>query len=246
MPNSTTPVITIIQPTLNSGKTLENSIKSVVGQSYKYIEYIIIDGGSSDNTLGIIQKYKSKISYWQSVEDDGIYDAMNIGLLNSSGDWLYFLGGDDSLYNETVLEEIYPYLNKNDHIIYGDSYWTEQKRKYDGKFNWYKLINKNICHQSIFYPKKVFDKYNYNLEYPVLADWELNIKLWSDRAFKFRYVNKCISNFNDFSIGKTKSIIHGKNFENDKELIIKNAFMYRLYIQYIVNSFKSYILKLLK
>jgi len=239
------PIISIIQPTFNNGNALEKSIISVLNQSYNGIEYNIIDGGSNKTTIDIISKYDSKISFWVSEPDNGIYDALNKGIEKAKGDWLYFLGGDDYLYNDSIIEKIIPFLKDPNCITYGNSYWVKQKRFYDREFQWHKLINKNICHQSIFYPKKVFLKYRYNIRYPILADWDLNIKLWSDRNYYFKYVDLCICNFNDSNEGKTRIMGQDINFQIDQEKIISNAFGKKIFIRNIINIIKSLILKLL-
>lgn len=96
--------ISIITVSYNAAKTIEQTIQSVVNQTYDNIEYIIIDGGSTDGTVDIIKKYEDKIAYWVSEPDKGIYDAMNKGILKASGEYIYFLGADDWLYNESVME----------------------------------------------------------------------------------------------------------------------------------------------
>ena len=95
--------ISIVTVTLNSEKTLERTIKSVLGQNYSDVEYIIIDGGSTDGTLNIIEKYKDKISKVISEKDNGLYDAMNKGIKLSTGDIVGILNSDDFFYNEEVL-----------------------------------------------------------------------------------------------------------------------------------------------
>ena len=95
---NTPPLITIITVAYNAVKDIENTILSVLNQTYPNIEYIIIDGGSTDGTLDIIKKYEDKISYWVSEPDKGIYDAMNKGIVKANGDYLFFLGADDKEY----------------------------------------------------------------------------------------------------------------------------------------------------
>ena len=97
------PLISIITAVLNGDKTLERTIQSVIDQDYKNIEYIIIDGGSTDGTLDIIKKYDHAIDYWMSEPDEGIYDAFNKGIQISSGEWIYFLGADDYFVDQNVL-----------------------------------------------------------------------------------------------------------------------------------------------
>lgn len=95
--------ISIITVSYNAAVTIEQTILSVIRQDYPNIEYIIIDGGSTDGTIDIIRKYEDKIAYWVSEPDQGIYDAMNKGIRRATGDYLYFLGADDWLKDEKVL-----------------------------------------------------------------------------------------------------------------------------------------------
>ena len=96
------PLITIITVVYNGEKFFEKTIQSIINQSYKNIEYIIVDGGSTDHSIEIIKKYENKIDYWVSENDEGIYDAMNKGIILSKGDYIGFVNSDDYLYNETL------------------------------------------------------------------------------------------------------------------------------------------------
>lgn len=240
------PKISIIQPTLNVGPQLNESILSILRQSYNNIEYIIIDGESTDQTMDLVRNYNDKISILVSEKDNGIYDAMNKGAKLSTGNWILFLGGDDLLYNDTIIEETVSYLLNPNLIYYGNCYWKYQNRVYDGTFEWHKLINKNICHQSILYPRKVFENHLFNLKYPVLADWDLNIKLWSQGIFRFKYIDKVITIFNDGYHGKTKKISNDINFKKDKQKIINRAFRNKIFIRKIYQMLKSYSFMLLQ
>ena len=90
-------VITIITATFNADSWVENLIKSVIPQLTNKVEFIIIDGNSTDNTISLIQKYKEYIAYWCSESDNGIYDAWNKGIRKATGEWIMFLGADDLL-----------------------------------------------------------------------------------------------------------------------------------------------------
>ncbi len=100
------PLITVITAVFNARKTLEATIQSVLGQTYGSIEYIVIDGGSTDGTLEIIRKYEHDIGYWLSEPDKGVYDAMNKGILASTGSWLNFLNANDVFADQSTVEDI--------------------------------------------------------------------------------------------------------------------------------------------
>jgi glycosyltransferase involved in cell wall biosynthesis len=202
------PLITIITVVRNGEKTLENTILSVIGQDYINLEYIIIDGLSNDGTLDIIKKYEDKIDYWISEPDKGIYDAMNKGINLATGEWILFLGSDDLLvvnFNEIVL------YFKSDLIYYGNVLLMNSKKIIGGKYSAFKLVTRNIPHQAIFYPKKIFLRFKYDINYPVLADYYLNILCW--HYFKFQYINIIISKFNEFGLSSYKN---DKNFIQEK------------------------------
>jgi len=120
MSDSNKPKISIITITYNAVSVLEETILSVINQTYDNIEYIIIDGGSTDGTFDIIKKYEDKIDYWVSESDRGIYDAMNKGIDQATGEWILFLNSGDLLYKNNTIDNVF----KNQYsvgLIYGDS-----------------------------------------------------------------------------------------------------------------------------
>ena len=122
MANQSTPLITIIIAVYNASKTLQQSIDSIVNQTYSRIELIVVDGGSRDGTVDLLRLNQHKITYWVSEPDDGIYSAWNKGLVKSNGDWICFLGADDYFWNNQVLEHMVQNLAaipKNIQIAYG-------------------------------------------------------------------------------------------------------------------------------
>ena len=189
------PLISIVTVVLNGAQTLEKSMQSVFQQKFNDYEYIVIDGGSSDGTLEILQKYDRHITYWLSEPDKGVYDAMNKAIKIAQGEWIYFLGADD--YLTCDLGEIAEYLKDKQTIYYGDVYRPIINRRYDGPFSPYKLASRNICQQSIFYPESVWKKYSFNLKYPVLADYELNMRCFADPDIKMQYMPVTIAVFHD-------------------------------------------------
>lgn len=205
--NIAPPLVSVICAVFNGGATIEESIKSVINQTYSNIEYVIIDGGSKDNTLDIINKYEHKIAYFVSEPDKGIYDAMNKGIQAARGEWLFFLGCDDYVHDENVFHNIFKnttLVSFND-IVYGDVLLQHANRRYDGEYNSQKVMWQNICHQSIFYNKSVFKKFGlFSLEFPMLADWEFNIRWFSDKQIRRKYVDLVITIYNECgSSGKT-------------------------------------------
>lgn len=115
------PKISIITVCYNASQIIENTILSVINQTYTNIEYIIIDGGSKDGTVDIIKKYNNKIAYWISEPDKGLYDAMNKGIDVATGDWIFFINSGDYFYSEVVLSTIFANKYYNSDIIYGNA-----------------------------------------------------------------------------------------------------------------------------
>lgn len=117
--------ISVITVVYNGAKTIEKTIKSVLGQSYRNMEYIIIDGHSTDGTQQLVTKYIDSIAYFVSEKDTGIYDAMNKGIECATGDYIIFINSDDSLA-ENALEQGARYLCDTVDILYGDIYTVQE------------------------------------------------------------------------------------------------------------------------
>lgn len=214
-------ILTIIIPTYNSGGTLGVALKSIINQTVKDIEILIIDGLSTDNTLGIVENHKLEFPNITiiSEKDKGIYDAINKGVLMAKGTWLYFMGSDDSLYESTTIEQ---FLNckklKDNEIVYGNVYSTRFNGSYDGLFTYSKLINQNICHQAIFFRKSVFIKIGkFNLKYKVYADWDHNIRWFFSSKISKIYINQIVANYAD---GGFSSIQIDEVFKRDKDFLL--------------------------
>jgi len=195
------PLLTIIMPTYNSASTLDVALESIINQTFQNIEVLIIDGLSSDDTIEIAKKYQLEFPQIKIISevDKGIYDAMNKGIGIAKGEWVYFIGSDDSLYETTTFEKILQHDQiKNIDIIYGDVYSSSLNGIYDGEFTFSKIITKNICHQAIFFKINVFKKIgNYNIKYKALADWDHNIRWFFYSGVSKVYTNQIIANYAD-------------------------------------------------
>ena len=222
------PLVSIVTVVRNGEKYLEQTIESILNQTYENIEYIIIDGASTDGTLNIIRKYDDHIAYWISEPDGGIYYAMNKGVGIATGEWIYFLGSDDVILN--VLHEITVNFIDEKTTYYGDVYMPKRHKLYDGEFTSYKLMLRNICHQAIFYPKKVFKKYLFQTKYKIYADYYLNVLCFRDSEYNFEYIPKVVAIFNEVEgLSATGEDIA---FQKDKIMVYKKQFPYYLYLFY--------------
>lgn len=191
------PKISVITVVYNGARTLEATIESVVMQTYFNLEYIIVDGGSTDETLSIIKKYEGQITRWVSEKDEGIYDAMNKGIDLAGGDYIVFMGADDVFLNkETVANVFAQEAARQADLVYGNVISDSFVGEYDGVFDFPKLLDRNICHQAIFYRKPLFQQLGkYNKKYRALADWEFNIRCFLQPGIRLQFVNQVVAKF---------------------------------------------------
>jgi glycosyltransferase involved in cell wall biosynthesis len=195
--------LSVVIPTFNSELTIEKCLESLVCQTFQDFEICIIDAASSDETVGRVNQFRPKFQNIRilSESDRGTYDAMNKGIDLAKGEWVYFIGSDDEMYDENVFSDVFKVIpEKKCGIVYGNVYvngdtsWAKDGQIYDGEFTIEHLLESNICHQSIFYRKTLFDKLGkYNLAYSICADWELNIRFFPRTSFK--YIDKIIAKF---------------------------------------------------
>jgi glycosyltransferase involved in cell wall biosynthesis len=227
------PRVTIITVTYNAGNFLQACIDSVASQAFQNIEHIIFDGGSTDNTLEILQS-NPQISYWRSEPDQGIYNAMNKAIRHAKGDWLLFLGADDTLL--PGFSELARLLTDHQCVYYGESQWLHMI--HGGPFTPYRLAKFNICHQNIFYPKSVFDHYHYQEDYKVSADYHLNILLFTDHRFRFEFHPILVS---IYAAGGFSTQNTDLSFNKDRDKIVKENFGRLIYLRYKLRQFRHFI-----
>lgn len=199
----TNPVVTIITVVRNGMTTLEACLASVAPHSSPAIEHVVIDGGSTDGTVDIIRKHQDTLRFWTSEPDQGIYDAMNKGVREARGNWILFLGCDDEL--SLIFPSVIPLLKDKDTIYYGNAYWRKSRRTYDGPFPPSKLARTNICQQAILYPRSALFKHPFNLRYRYQADWEVNMRCFSDPGITFQYIPLTLSTYNDATGASTSN-----------------------------------------
>lgn len=211
------PLISVVTVVYNGAETLEQTIRSVLGQTYCNVEYVIIDGGSTDGTLDIIRKYEDKIDWWQSGPDGGIYDAMNKGISLATGDFLIFLGADDVLLHPSTLGRCARRMTDTCANYYGDAYFSRSRIIYDYKFSALKLCVMNICHQSVFYSSERLKDRQFDTGYPIYADWKMNIELWSAAPFTYIPETVCV-----FSEEGSSSRGDGEFLRDQKKIIRRN------------------------
>jgi glycosyltransferase involved in cell wall biosynthesis len=220
------PKISIITVVLNGEQFIDDYLQNVLGFLNADVELIMVDGNSTDKTIDRIQQHSHAIDYWCSEPDAGIYDAMNKAIKLAKGQWLYFMGIDDRLLDG--FSEIATLLTDPHTIYYGNvmSYGKLMARVYDAYF----LTKLNICHQAIFYPTSVFNKYQYNTRYLVYADYYLNLQCWHDPEFTFAHCDKLVAAFPG---GGFSTYTRDLQFEQDRDWLFKTFLGPRVYYRYI-------------
>ena len=183
----------------NNARNIERTIKSVLNQTYKKIEYIVIDGASTDGTLEIIQKYTAQISKIVSEPDRGIYDAMNKGLALATGDYVLFMNSGDEIYDDTTVEEVFDTEAGAD-IYYGetemfnDNWESLGRRRHEApeNFDWTSFkFGMNISHQAIYIRRSILVPYDLKYKYSSDIDWIIKAaKKASSIVNVHRYVAK--------------------------------------------------------
>lgn len=191
------PLFSIIIPSYNSEKVIGKAIESVLSQTFSRFEILILDGCSSDATEMIVQAYDDHRIKFFSEPDRGIYDAMNKGVKKAIGEWVYFMGSDDTLFSKDTLERMVSFFDDNE-VVYGNVSSSRFGGLYDGEFVGDKILKQNICHQAIFFKKIIFKKVgNFDLKYKAHADWDHNLKWFFSKDVKKQYVNVTIADYAD-------------------------------------------------
>lgn len=190
-----TPTISVITVSYNTAASLEQTIQSVLGQSQVAVEYIVVDGGSTDGTAEILDRYRQRLAHCICEPDRGVYDAMNKGIALATGDWLFFIGADDLLADSQTFSQIWNYLADRQinwpdlDLIYGDvRYLADQRlvRNYHSRFDASLYIKNRLHHQGAFYRRSTLGNWRYDPALRAFADYELNLKLYLAQARSVR------------------------------------------------------------
>lgn len=191
------PKISIIAPTFNAEGNISSFLASIASQTFKDFELLIVDGGSTDKTIDKIWLHGKGIGHISVISepDLGVYDAMNKGMHLARGEWIYFLGTDDTFRSESTLEDISPELDDASDLIYGKSHNVAKGRVTYGQTSLSSLFLNNICHQSIFY-RRSFAEWigDYDLKYRICSDWDYNIRCFA-ASKNIKYIDKIICNY---------------------------------------------------
>lgn len=184
--NHPTPTFSIITVTYNAEKVLEETIQSVISQTYRHIEYIIVDGASVDGTLSLVEKYRAQIDKVVSEPDKGLYDAMNKAIYLATGDYLCFLNAGDCFHEDHTLQQMVYTLRRNDlpDVLYGETaivdtngHFLRMRRLSAPETLTWKDFRKGmlVCHQAFFPRRTLVEPYNLHYRYSADFDWCIRI-----------------------------------------------------------------------
>lgn len=191
-------LVSIITVSYNAAKTIEQTIRSVINQTYDSIEYIIIDGGSTDGTVDIIKKYEDQITYWVSEPDKGIYDAMNKGIAHAKGDIIGIINSDD-WYELDAVEQVVKHYKEGERVYYGGlkSYQENGTTFVTPATDSLSRLKRGMVvnHPSMFVNREVYERYGaFSLDYRIAADWDFTLKVYM-KGVPFVKIDKILANF---------------------------------------------------
>lgn len=225
--------ITVITICRNAENVIEKTIKSVLAQDYMNIEYIIVDGASTDNTIKIIKEYAKDSSIrYISEKDGGIYNAMNKGVRMSTGDYIIFENAGDIFKDKKVISDVVLCMKK----IVADIYYGNCIKIIDGEKIVLKLDKGKLkallkgsmpCHQSIFASKKLLEKYPFDESYTIRSDFDWLLKCKKSRA-RFCYINRIICVFDGNGLSMRRSKKRKLDIETQRSVQTHFPFLYRL------------------
>ena len=207
------PLISVVTICYNAKNDLEKTILSVLSQTYQDIEYIIIDGGSTDGTVDIIHKYSERLFYWISEPDKGIYDAMNKGMDRATGSWIIFMNAGDTFCDNEVIKNIFGYNDLSDYsVIYGDCYVSKLNQLQYLKASSMKKVHVQMpfCHQSSFIRKT---RLRFSIDLKIAADYQMIYEYYRMNGISsFLYISKPISVFGATGISTTNNNLLQKEY----------------------------------
>lgn len=213
--------LSVITVNYNDRNGLLSTIHSVVGQSFKDYEYIIIDGGSTDGSVEAIRQNEEYITYWVSESDNGIYDAMNKAIKVASGDYCIFMNSGDCFFTNDVVEKVLPLLDGAD-IVYGNTHYTDGKIRYSKNepdlFSFFYVSC--WCHQSTFIKTELLKKYLYDDSLRIVADWKFLLQTVIKDNCSYKAINLNISLYDATGISSTNKELYDK----ERAIVLKEMF----------------------
>lgn len=220
--------LTIIIINYNNNSGLIKTIESIINQTWADFEFIIIDRGSTDESLTTIKKHSRHINYWISEVDNGTYDAMNKGIQLGEGEFVNFMDAGDYYYTNTILEEIHHKFKNDVGILYGDAFCFNEVgdhrvEKSPSKLTFSHFVSSGINLPASFIKRDLFFKYFlYNTEYKISSDWEFFIYVLCKRNEPYEYLQKTICYYDSSGILAIPENLH--IYHQERDLIMKKHF----------------------
>lgn len=237
------PLISIITVVYNGEKYLEQTINSVINQTYKNIEYLIIDGGSTDGTIDIIKKYENHISYWISEPDKGLYDAMNKGILKAKGELIGMINSDDWYEHKTVELMANAYMkNPSKSIFHADRYDIDENgnkkiKRFNPSVFKFKYYGMTYNHPSMFITKNEYNIHLYDTKLRSLSDNQFVLEAFLRDSSTLFYINEVVVNYRldgiSSSLSKSQKLKEGFIARKNAKLsFLENvfSFLFRFFI----------------
>lgn len=236
--------LSIITICYNIKDEIERTCQSIITQTNLDFEWVVIDGGSTDGTLDILNNYKNRIDVFVSEPDNGIYNAMNKGIKLARGEWLIFMNGGDEFAGNDVINQFYnlKYLNNSD-VIYGNSLRVIENKSHESKYPSYIdkmfFFKDNLNHQSCFIKRNLFSIYGlYNENYAVISDWE-KFLIFKIHNCTFSYMNVFVAKFYAGGISSSRKLQNELQtlrlkYYTDKEVISQKFIDYTLRVLGII------------
>ncbi len=221
------PKITIVTVTLNSEQYLEDTITSVVNQTYPFIEYIIVDGQSTDGTFDIIKKYKHGINQWISEPDSGITEAMNKGIAMASGEFILFLHSDDYLLEKNSVEKAVSFMDGKADIFAFNVIFSQKTSKHKiipRRWNWFVNIKMPFCHQGVFCRTRLFNELgSFDTHFAIDADYDFLLRAYRKKC-QAKIINDTVAIMRDTGISSRRDWNSlRKRFTEEKQVHYKNS-----------------------
>jgi glycosyltransferase involved in cell wall biosynthesis len=219
--------LSIITINLNNASGLRKTIESVVNQTFRDFEYLVIDGGSTDGSVEIIKEFSDKITYWLSEPDNGIYNAMNKGILKAHGEYLQFLNSGDWLVDSSTIYQIF-IENQVADILYGDliqCYHDEEQKNisYKGvKINLQFLYFSSLAHPSSFIKRKLFEQKLYDESLMIVSDWKFFFEKIVLESCGLNYLDIPVAYFNMYGLSERTDM--KEIMKQERQMVLNDLF----------------------
>ena len=222
-------LISVITINYNNLEGLKKTVESVFEQTFKNVEYIVVDGGSTDGSKAYIESKADSIAHWVSEPDTGVYNAMNKGVKKATGDYLLFLNSGDHFYNSQALAEFLPYTTSHPDkaILYGNIQVigeTEWIKTYPDTLSFAYFVKHAIPHPATLIKRSCFKELFYDEKLKIVADWKLFIILICERNYSYLHIDHIISTFYMDGISSTQSHL----VKEERRKVLENDFSMQL------------------